>query len=184
MAGKTGTVQNWSDIWTVGFSPYYTTAVWFGFDQPGNSLGVSQTGALAVGPVWGKYMKFIHTNLEPRSFQRPEGVVEVTVTSRSGLLPPPGYEGKTQKEVFIVGTEPKRLDDFVEFEKTRDETTRQRLMDSLTLQDLPVRDAMTASSDGLRLDSSLFSDRSSPQQDNFFNRSVYDDSPSVNPHFD
>ncbi|MFQ3547061.1 MAG: PBP1A family penicillin-binding protein, partial [Termitinemataceae bacterium] len=44
-AGKTGTTQNWADAWTVGYTPYYTTAVWFGFDRPGNSLGVTQTGA-------------------------------------------------------------------------------------------------------------------------------------------
>ncbi len=61
-AGKTGTTQNWSDAWTVGFSPYVTTAVWFGFDMPGNSLGLNQTGATAAGPVWARYMKSIHEN--------------------------------------------------------------------------------------------------------------------------
>jgi penicillin-binding protein 1A len=183
LAGKTGTVQNWSDIWTVGFSPYYTTAVWFGFDQPGNSLGVSQTGALAVGPVWGKFMKFIHANLDPRSFQRPDGIVEVTVTSRSGLLPPPGYEGKTQKEVFIAGTEPKRLDDFIDFEKDRDSVTMKNIIDSLRLEELSAQNTVSASSDGLRIDSSIFGE-TSPSQDGFFNRNVYDDSPSGNPFFD
>ncbi|MDR1316529.1 MAG: PBP1A family penicillin-binding protein [Spirochaetales bacterium] len=183
MAGKTGTVQNWSDIWTVGFSAYYTTAVWFGFDQPGNSLGVSQTGALTTGPVWGKFMKFIHTNLEPRSFQRPEGIIDVTVTSRSGQLPPPGYEGKTQKEVFIAGTEPKRLDDFVEFEKGRDDITRQRLLESLSLQELSLQDSLTASAGGLRIDPSILGDGAS-SRDNFLNRSVYDDSALENPHLD
>jgi penicillin-binding protein 1A len=141
MAGKTGTTQNWSDIWTVGFSSYYTTAVWFGFDQPGNSLGVSQTGALAAGPVWGKYMKFIHRNLEPKNFQRPNGITDVTVTARSGLLPPPGYDGKVTKEVFIAGTEPRRFDDFVAFEEDRNTAIRTRLLDILQMQDLPAQNS-------------------------------------------
>ncbi|MDR3200867.1 MAG: PBP1A family penicillin-binding protein [Spirochaetales bacterium] len=183
MGGKTGTTQNWSDIWTVGFSPYYTTAVWFGFDQPGNSLGVSQTGALAAGPVWGKYMKFIHTNLEPKTFPRPEGIVETSVTARSGLLPPPGYEGKITKEVFIAGTEPKRLDDFIEFEKTRDAITLQRIMDSLQLQELPLQDSMSASAGGLRLDSSIMSGGDSPSGSRFLDRGIYDES-SSNPLLD
>jgi penicillin-binding protein 1A len=78
MAGKTGTTQNWGDAWTVGFSPYYTTAIWFGFDTPGNSLGRELTGATAAGPVWAEYMKAIHTGLKRIDFQKPEtGLVEM-----------------------------------------------------------------------------------------------------------
>ncbi len=94
MAGKTGTTQNWSDIWTVGYSPYYTTAIWFGFDQPGNSLGINQTGATVPGPIWARFMKDIHTNLPPKDFPRPDGIVTMTVTARSGLIPPAGLHGK------------------------------------------------------------------------------------------
>ena len=39
IAGKTGTTQNWSDAWAIGYSPYYTAAVWFGYDKGGQSLG-------------------------------------------------------------------------------------------------------------------------------------------------
>ena len=55
-AGKTGTTQNWADAWTVGFTPYYTTAIWFGFDRPGNSLGTTQSGATVAGYYWANYM--------------------------------------------------------------------------------------------------------------------------------
>ncbi len=153
MAGKTGTTQNWSDIWTVGFSPYYTTAVWFGFDQPGNSLGVTQTGAISAGPVWAKFMKEIHKNLEPRDFPRPDGITEVTVSARSGLLPPPGYPGKTVKEVFIAGTEPKKFDDLSEFEAERDFQSMERLRNALLPQDLELKDP--GAEGGLRIDNSL-----------------------------
>ena len=87
MAGKTGTPQNWSDAWTVGYSPYYTTAVWFGFDRPGNSLGVNLTGSTLAGPVWADYMREIHLGLPQRNFVRPSsGLVDITVCARSGLL--------------------------------------------------------------------------------------------------
>ncbi|MBT3275130.1 MAG: PBP1A family penicillin-binding protein, partial [Spirochaetales bacterium] len=88
MAGKTGTTDNWSDAWTVGYSPFVTTAVWFGFVIPGNSLGRYQTGALAAGPVWVSYMKDIHEDLPYRDFPVPEnGILTRQVCAISGLLP-------------------------------------------------------------------------------------------------
>ena len=84
VAGKTGTTQNWADAWTVGYTPYYTTAVWFGFDMPGNSLGISQTGAALAAPVWGDVMREIHKGLPQKSFSRPTGVYDATVCRRSG----------------------------------------------------------------------------------------------------
>lgn len=113
MAGKTGTTQNWADAWAVGFSAYFTTAVWFGFDEGGttNSLGTNQTGAALAGPVWARYMKAIHEGLKPRSLPQPgNGLVRVTVTNNAGLLPPPDYTGPTHVEIFKVGTEPKDID--------------------------------------------------------------------------
>jgi penicillin-binding protein 1A len=86
-AGKTGTTQNWSDAWTVGFTPYYTTAIWFGFDKPGNSLGLTLTGATLAGPIWGDFMHEIHRDLPAKDFKRPEsGVVDITVCTQSGQL--------------------------------------------------------------------------------------------------
>ena len=86
-AGKTGTPQNWSDAWAVGYTPYYTTAVWFGFDKPGNSLGVELTGSTLAGPVWGKYMREVHQGLPYKDFARPSGgIIELTVCKKSGKL--------------------------------------------------------------------------------------------------
>ncbi len=124
MAGKTGTTQNWADAWTVGYSPYYTTAVWFGFDRGGgNSLGVDQTGAITAGPVWGRMMRAIHQDHEPVEFERPSsGITEVEVSTRSGLLPPENYTGSTREELFLAGTEPREYDRMEEFQ--REQTTR------------------------------------------------------------
>jgi penicillin-binding protein 1A len=86
-AGKTGTPQNWSDAWAVGYTPYYTTAIWFGFDKPGNSLGVDLTGSTLAGPVWGDYMREIHKGLPYKDFARPSGgIIELTVCAKSGKL--------------------------------------------------------------------------------------------------
>ncbi|MDR0410263.1 MAG: PBP1A family penicillin-binding protein [Spirochaetaceae bacterium] len=86
-AGKTGTTQNWSDAWTVGFTPYYTTAIWFGFDRPGNSLGLTLTGATLAGPIWGDFMREVHRKLPAKDFRRPEsGLVDVRVCAKSGQL--------------------------------------------------------------------------------------------------
>lgn len=86
-AGKSGTTQNWADAWTVGYTPYYTTAIWFGFDKPGNTLGLNLTGALLAGPIWGDFMREIHTGLPARDFTRPpDGVVDVRVCAKSGQL--------------------------------------------------------------------------------------------------
>jgi penicillin-binding protein 1A len=66
IAAKTGTSQNWADAWFVGYTPYYTTAIWFGFDMGGASMGQAGTGAGLAGPVWGRYMREIHTGLPRR----------------------------------------------------------------------------------------------------------------------
>ncbi|MDR3146757.1 MAG: transglycosylase domain-containing protein, partial [Treponema sp.] len=107
MAGKTGTPQNWSDAWTVGFSPYYTTAVWFGFDKPGNSLGVNLTGSTLAGPVWADYMREIHQGLSYREFVRPAtGVIDVTVCAKSGLLKTAACNEGEVTLPFLEGTQP------------------------------------------------------------------------------
>ncbi|MDR1421144.1 MAG: PBP1A family penicillin-binding protein [Treponema sp.] len=107
-AGKTGTPQNWSDAWAVGYTPYYTTAIWFGFDRPGNSLGVNLTGATLAGPVWGDYMREIHQGLPRRDFIRPSaGIVEITVCAKSGLLKTAACNEGEVTLPFLEGTQPR-----------------------------------------------------------------------------
>jgi penicillin-binding protein 1A len=109
VAGKSGTTQNWADAWAVGYSPYYTTAVWFGFDMPGNSLGVGVAGATLSGPVWGDYMRIIHQGLPRRNFHRPSsGVMDMVVCSRSGLIRTPHCNEGEVLLSFLEGTQPNR----------------------------------------------------------------------------
>jgi penicillin-binding protein 1A len=112
MAGKTGTTQNWEDAWAAGFSPYYTTVIWVGFDKKGNSLGYQLTGSTAAGKTWAQYMKAIHQGLPIKEFYRPEtGIVEMDVDAVSGLIPTE-YSKEIVREVFIAGTEPTKLDTY------------------------------------------------------------------------
>jgi penicillin-binding protein 1A len=125
-AGKTGTTQNWADAWTVGFTPYYTTAVWFGFDRPGNSLGTTQSGAAVAGYYWANYMYDINKGLPMKSFQRPQtGLVEATVCSVTGLLPTPycvdaSGAPTTTSLLFYEGTQPDKLCDWHSLSAERD----------------------------------------------------------------
>jgi len=107
VAGKTGTPQNWSDAWAIGFSPYYTTAVWFGFDRPGNSLGVELTGSTLSGPVWGDYMREIHKGLPYKTFTKPtSGIIDVTVCAKSGMLRTSACNQGEVTLPFLEGTQP------------------------------------------------------------------------------
>lgn len=117
MAGKTGTTQNWSDAWACGYSPYYTTVVWIGFDQRGASLGTNLSGATAVGPYWAKHMIAIHQGLPKKDFPRPEtGLVEVAVCSVSGQIPTEYCTDGVRREIFLAGTAPNQFCEKHQFE--------------------------------------------------------------------
>jgi len=146
-AGKTGTPQNWSDAWTVGYSPYYTTAIWFGFDRPGNSLGVELTGATLAGPVWGDYMREIHHGLARREFERPgSGIIDVRVCAKSGLLRTSSCNQGEVTLPFLAGTQPASTCDIhgssqqVAFDRMRDLTwgMEDALIGSLSMPSLPM----------------------------------------------
>ncbi|HWR11574.1 MAG TPA: PBP1A family penicillin-binding protein [Rectinemataceae bacterium] len=122
LGGKTGTTQNWADAWTVGFSPYYTTAIWFGFDRGGNSLGVEQTGATIAAPIWADFMRDIHKGLPYKNFPAPQsGLVNATVCSVSGLLPTKYCDEGTVNLLYLDGTQPIKSCD-IHKDKTEDAT--------------------------------------------------------------
>jgi len=96
LGGKTGTTDDYTDAWFVGFDPDITLGVWIGYDQK-RPIGEGQTGTVAALPVWIEIMKSWidrrRAELEtPPEFVRPGNIV-VAPTDR-GL------------EVFIAGTEP------------------------------------------------------------------------------
>ncbi|MFZ1169031.1 MAG: PBP1A family penicillin-binding protein [Candidatus Sulfotelmatobacter sp.] len=80
VAGKTGTTNDFTDAWFVGFSPAMTCGVWIGFDEK-RSLGAKETGARAALPIWMNFMNAAMAGKDPGQFQ-PAPDVPVTVVQK------------------------------------------------------------------------------------------------------
>lgn len=65
-AGKTGTTNDNKDGWFVGYTPYYTTSVWVGYDIPKEVAGLG--GGTYPGKIWYSFMSWLHEDLEPIDF--------------------------------------------------------------------------------------------------------------------
>ena len=70
LAGKTGTTNDFTDAWFLGFSPSMTTGVWIGYDEK-KSLGAKESGAKAALPMWIDFMKVALEGKDPGDFQPP-----------------------------------------------------------------------------------------------------------------
>jgi penicillin-binding protein 1A len=70
LAGKTGTTNDFTDAWFIGFSPSVTCGVWVGFDEK-KTLGKKEAGALAALPIWISYMKSALVGLDNEDFFPP-----------------------------------------------------------------------------------------------------------------
>ncbi len=84
-AGKTGTTNDYSDAWFVGFTPQLCAGVWVGLDDPAISLGNGESGARAALPIWASFMVAAYDTLnwEVADFVMPPGVVKVEICEES-----------------------------------------------------------------------------------------------------
>ena len=96
LGGKTGTMDEYTDAWFVGFDPNITVGVWVGYDEK-KPLGAGETGATAALPIWMDFMRaYIEARgdrTNPPQFEAPGNIVFVTLDS--GVA-----------EAFINGTQP------------------------------------------------------------------------------
>ena len=96
LAGKTGTVDDYTDAWFIGFDPNITVGVWVGYDEK-KPIGNGETGATTALPIWIDFMKtYLDTHADrqdPPQFEAPGNIVLVTLDS--GIT-----------EAFINGTQP------------------------------------------------------------------------------
>jgi len=74
--GKTGTTNDFTDAWFVGFSPAMTCGVWVGFDEK-KTLGAKETGAHAALPIWMNFMSAAMAGKDPGEFQPPPDLPRV-----------------------------------------------------------------------------------------------------------
>jgi penicillin-binding protein 1A len=101
VAAKTGTTNDYSNAWFIGFTPTLATGVWVGYDRP-RSLGKDETGSRVAVPIWTAFMKEALAGTPVEEFPIPEGVVLVPVDlSASGTC------AKPVTMAFLAGTEPK-----------------------------------------------------------------------------
>lgn len=105
-AGKTGTTNDCTDAWFVGFTPHVICGVWGGFDDR-TTMGPKMTGARVALPVWTEFMKAAHADLPRDPFEAPPGIVDRTICTETGALATDNCP-ETLEEVFIQGTEPVR----------------------------------------------------------------------------
>jgi penicillin-binding protein 1A len=104
LAGKTGTTNDYTDAWFIGFAPNLVVGVWVGFDDI-RTLGETESGAHAALPIWVEFMREVLPALPVMNFEMPEDVQSVRVDPATGLLPTDRTrEGAT--ELFAKGTEP------------------------------------------------------------------------------
>ena len=101
VAGKTGTTEAYNDLWFVGYTPYYTCAVWSGYD---NNEKLPDYARNFHKNLWKKVMTRIHEGLPSKEFEKPASVEKLSVCEETGLLPRAGCPVIT--EYFDVGTMP------------------------------------------------------------------------------
>ncbi len=105
IGGKTGTTDDYSDAWFIGFDPDITLGVWVGYDQK-KTLGPAMTGSEAALPIWMEIMKeWIGDRKDPPKFEAPGNIVFVSVDKGTGDATDPGAPGSIS-EAFIAGTQP------------------------------------------------------------------------------
>ncbi len=105
-AAKTGTTNDYVDAWTIGYTPQLAVGVWVGNSD--SSSMKNTPGSKGAGPIWQAVMAYALRDEPIEPFQRPDGLVEMAVCDKSGLLPT--EHCPTVSELFIPGTEPTERD--------------------------------------------------------------------------
>jgi penicillin-binding protein 1A len=81
LGGKTGTTNDFTDAWFVGFSPSTTAGVWIGYDEK-KSLGAKETGSRAALPIWMDFMKVALAGKDPGEFEPPPALPSNAVAQK------------------------------------------------------------------------------------------------------
>jgi penicillin-binding protein 1A len=111
IGGKTGTTNDFTDAWFIGFTPHLVAGVWVGFDDPQLKHGL--TGSVGALPFWATFMKSVYDSLDlpPASFpEQPVGVVKLKICSITKKLAtdycPTSNNPKYDEEYFIIKYQP------------------------------------------------------------------------------
>jgi penicillin-binding protein 1A len=100
IAAKTGTTNDYSNAWFIGYTPKLATGVWVGYDRP-RSLGKDETGSRVAVPIWVSFMGKALGDSPKEDFPMPDRVVMVPVD-----LDPSNECVRVVMMAFVKGTEP------------------------------------------------------------------------------
>src|SRR5262249_46794707 len=100
IAAKTGTTNDYSNAWFIGFTPRLSTGVWIGYDRP-RSLGKEETGGRTAVPIWTAYMAKVLRDTPREDFPVPHRVPLVPID-----LDPSNECVRVVTMAFVRGTEP------------------------------------------------------------------------------
>ena len=89
IAGKTGTTNGPTDAWFSGYNEDVVTSAWLGFDQ-NLLLGKREFGGSAALPIWIDFMRVALADSPEHAREIPEGIVNVRIDPKTGLLAKPG----------------------------------------------------------------------------------------------
>jgi len=103
VAGKTGTTNEFTDAWFVGYTPNLASGIWVGFDN-NRSLGYKESGGRAALPIWVSFMEKALSLLPVIPFSIPDEIVYAKIDRETGYLAEEGTAGEV--EIFVKGTEP------------------------------------------------------------------------------
>lgn len=109
-AGKTGTTNEGSDVWFIGYTPQLAAGVWVGYDDRSISLGERVTGGNLACPIWTKFMKEALAGKPIVDFSQPDNIDWALIDPQTGLLALSKTPG-AYLEAFIKGTAPKQYSD-------------------------------------------------------------------------
>jgi penicillin-binding protein 1A len=105
IAGKTGTTNDFTDAWFLGYEPSLAAGVWVGFDEKVHSLGRGADGSRTALPIWMDFWKAATADRPIEEFPIPGNIVFVPVDG-NGHPGAPGMPG-VRMEPFVAGTEPR-----------------------------------------------------------------------------
>jgi penicillin-binding protein 1A len=104
--GKTGTTNDGTDVWYIGYTSDLVAGLWIGLDKPDRIKSNAQGGVLAA-PAWTAFMTEVYRRKPaPPDWPRPAGIITKTVDLVSNMAWVPGCPGVETTEFFIAGTEP------------------------------------------------------------------------------
>jgi penicillin-binding protein 1A len=109
-AGKTGTTNNSSDVWFIGYTPQIATGVWVGYDNR-VSLGERVTGGTLACPIWTKFMKAILIKEPILEFKQPNNIEWQLVDIKTGLEITDNKTNVTSSKVALIKVEEDNIDD-------------------------------------------------------------------------